>query len=102
MIKMIASDGESVAIAAEDKQVQIRARKRDTAGKGQGATVNIVRAVGLDEIGKSAGTTDPCDRGDLLVPQFSFFNDFLVRPLRSESGRGATVIFPPRAGISEI
>ena len=79
VIKMIASDGESIPVAAEDEQVQIRARKRNAAGKGQGATVNIVRAVGLDEIGKSARTTNPCDRGDLFVPQFAFFNEFEIQ-----------------------
>src|SRR4051812_22125648 len=61
MIEMVAANRESIAVTAKHKHVQVWPRERDATRKGQGATMNVMRAVGLDEIRKAARTTDACD-----------------------------------------
>jgi len=54
MIEVIAADGECVAVAAKYKDMEVGARERNAAGKGQGPAMNEMRAVSLDEIRKPA------------------------------------------------
>jgi hypothetical protein len=65
-------------IAGKDEDVQIGPRQGNAAGKGQGAPMNIMRAVGLDKIGEPAGTTDAGHGDDLLVPQFALLDQFEI------------------------
>src|SRR5437763_15805973 len=58
VIEMVAADGETVAVATEQKDVQVGPGQTDTAGERNGATVNEVRAVAVDEIRKARRTTD--------------------------------------------
>ena len=50
---MVAADGEAVAIAAEEENVQVRSGQADAGRKRDGAAVNVMRAVAVDEIGKT-------------------------------------------------
>src|SRR6202035_6058210 len=53
VIKMVAADGETVAVAAEQKDVEIGPGQTDSAGERDGAAVNEVGAVAVDEIRKA-------------------------------------------------
>src|SRR5205814_5293085 len=53
VIEMVAADGETVAVAAEQKDVQVRPGQTDPAGERDGAAMNEVRAVPVDEIRKA-------------------------------------------------
>ena len=53
VIEMVAADGEAVAVAAEEKDVQVGPGQADAGGERDGAAVNEVRAVAVDEIGKA-------------------------------------------------
>src|SRR5690606_13763270 len=77
--QVIAADGERVTVATEHEHVQIRARQRNAAGKWQGAAVDVVRAMGLDEIRKAARATDASDSGDLFMPDLAFFNQLEIK-----------------------
>src|SRR5205814_10275258 len=59
VIEMVAADRETVAVAAEQKDVDIGPGQTDAAGEWDGATVNEVGTVAVDEIGKARRTTDP-------------------------------------------
>ena len=67
MVQVISPDGKSVAVTTEDEDMTVRAGQADGGGKGQGATVNVVHAMGVHEIGETAGASDACNRDDLLV-----------------------------------
>jgi hypothetical protein len=53
VIDMVAADRETVAIAAEEEDVQVGPGQADAGGEGDGAAVNLLRAVALDEIRKA-------------------------------------------------
>ena len=53
MIEMVAADGKTVAVAPEEKNMQVGAGQADAGSKRNGAAVNEVRAVTVDEIGKT-------------------------------------------------
>jgi hypothetical protein len=53
MIKMVAADGKPVAVAAEQEDVEIRPGKADAGRERDGAAVDVVRAVTVDEIRKT-------------------------------------------------
>src|SRR5438477_6837806 len=74
---MIAADGETVAVAAEQKDVQVRPGQTDAAGERDGAAVNEMGAVAVDEIRKARRTTDPGEGDDLFVIEISFLEDFV-------------------------
>ena len=48
--EVVAANGEAVAVAAEDKDVEVIVAEADAGGEGQGAAVNVMAAVGVDEI----------------------------------------------------
>ena len=79
VIEVIAADGKRVAIPAEHEHMQIRAAKRNAAGKRQRAAMNIMRAVGLDEIRKPARAANARDGRDLLVPELALFDQLEIK-----------------------
>ena len=50
---MVAADGETVAVAAEQEDVKIGPGQADAGRERDGAAVNVMRAVAVDEIGKA-------------------------------------------------
>jgi len=54
MIEMIATDGKTVAVAPKKKDMEVGPGQADAGSKGNGAAVNEVRAVTVDEIGENA------------------------------------------------
>src|ERR1041385_7942310 len=52
VIDMVTADGEPVAVAAEQKDMEIGPGQTDPAGERDGAAVNEMGAVAVDEIGK--------------------------------------------------
>ncbi len=79
VVEMIAADGEGVAVAAEHEHMQVGPGQRNAAGKGQGAAVDVMRAVGLHEIRKPARAADAGDGGDLLMPQLALFDQLEIK-----------------------
>ena len=53
VIEMIAADGESVAVTSEQEHVEIRPGETNAGGERNGAAMNEVRAVAIDEIRKA-------------------------------------------------
>ena len=88
--EMIAADGEEVAVAAKHKHVQVGPRKRDAAGEGQRAAMDIVRAVGLHEIREAARTADAGDGGELLLPQLALLDHLEVKRQHGEIAAAGT------------
>ena len=50
---MVAADGEPVAVAAEQEDVEIGPGEADAACERDGAAVNVMRAVAVNEIRKT-------------------------------------------------
>src|SRR5205814_695406 len=96
VIEMVAADGETVAVAAEQKDVEIGPGQTDAAGEWDGATVNEVGTVAVDEIGKARRTTDPGEGDDLFVIEILFLEHFVKGSERSEDAAART----PRRMIS--
>ncbi len=78
VIEMVAADGEAVAVAAEEKDVEIGPGQADAGGERDGAPVNEMRAVAVHEIGEARGTTDPGEGDDLLVIELPFLDHFVI------------------------
>src|SRR6266850_81604 len=77
MIEMVAADGKTVAVAPEEKNMQVGAGQADAGSKGHSAAVNEVRAVTVDEIGKTRRTTDPSEGDDLFVIELAFLENLV-------------------------
>ncbi len=75
MRQVVAADRVAVAIATEDEDVEIGTGKRDAGGEWQGAAVDEVDAVGVDEIGETRGAADAGDADDFLVGQAELLDD---------------------------
>ncbi len=75
---MVAADGEAIAVAAEEEDVQVGPGQADAGGERDGAAVNEMRAVAVDEIREARGTTDPGEGDDLLVIELPFLDDFVI------------------------
>ena len=58
MDKVVAADGESVAVAAHLPYGEFRIGNLATGGNGSGTSVNGVHAVGIHIVGQTAGTAD--------------------------------------------
>ena len=58
MDKVVAADGESVAVAAHLPYSEFRIGNLATGGNGSGTSVNGVHAVGIHIVGQTAGTAD--------------------------------------------
>ncbi len=78
VLEVVAADGEAVAVAAEEEDVEIGAREADAAGERHGAAVDEVGAVAIDEIRKARGAADAGEGDDLLVVELAFLEDFVV------------------------
>src|SRR3977135_345710 len=90
---MVAADGEAVAVAAKEEDVQVGPGQADATGKRDSAAMNEVRAVAVDEIRKARGATDPGERDALLVIELAFLEDFVEG---SEHGEIAAAWTPSR------
>jgi hypothetical protein len=66
MEKMIAADAQPVAVTGDDPDGQIGTGDLDPGGKGRRTPVNAVETVGVQVVGKPAGTADPGDKHELL------------------------------------
>ncbi len=78
MLEVVAADGEAVAVAAEEEDVEVGAREADAAGERDGAAVDEVGAVAIDEIREARGAADAGEGDDLLVVELAFLEDFVV------------------------
>src|SRR5207244_10833976 len=59
VIDMVPADGETVAVATEQEDVEIGPGEADAGRERDGAAVDVVHAVAVDEIRKARRTTDP-------------------------------------------
>jgi hypothetical protein len=84
VIDMIAPDGEPIAVAAEQKHMQIGPSEADARREWDGAAMNVMRAVAIDEIRKARRTTDACESHDLFVLDVAFLEDLVKRGEHSE------------------
>ena len=64
---MVAADGKAVAIAAEHEHVQVVIAEADAGRERQGPAMDVVAAVGVDEVGEARRTTDAGEGDDLLL-----------------------------------
>src|SRR6266699_1379115 len=90
VIEMVAADGKPVAVAAEQEDVEVGPGQADATRERDGATVNVMRAVAVDEIGKARRTTDPGEGDDLFVIELPFLEDFVERSQHSEIAAART------------
>jgi hypothetical protein len=67
MGKMVSADGEGIAVAAKDEEIEVLPAEGDAGGKGQRAAVNEMDAVALHKIRETAAATNAGDGGDFLV-----------------------------------
>src|SRR3954453_13746105 len=81
---MVAADGEAVAVAAEQEDVEIGPGQADAAGIRDGAAMDEVRAVAVHEIREARGTADPGQGTDLLVFDILFLEHFVERSQNSK------------------
>ena len=93
MNEVITADGEAVAVAAKHKNMKIIAAEADTSGKRQGAAVNIVAAVRIDEIGEAGGAANAGERDNFFLRIIKFLEDFIKR---GEYGKIAAAGAPRR------
>ena len=77
--EVITADGEAIAVTAKHKNMQIIAAEADTGGKRQGAAVNIVTAVRVDEVGEAGGAADAGKRDDFFLRVIKFLENFIKR-----------------------
>src|SRR5437660_3702107 len=90
---MVAADGEAVAVAAKEEDVQVGPGQADATRERDGAAVNEVRAVAVDEIGKARRATDAGEGDDLLVIELAFLDDFVEG---SQNGKVTATRAPSR------
>ncbi len=90
VIEMVAADGETVTIAAEQKDMEIGPGQTDASRERDGAAVNEVGAVAVDEIRKTRRATDPGKGDDLFVLELAFLEDLVEgRQNREVAAAGA-------------
>ena len=65
VIEMVAADRKTVAIATEDKDMQVGPAQRESGREREGAAMNEMNPVGVDEVGEAARTTNPCHTNNL-------------------------------------
>ena len=70
--EMVAADAEAVAIAAGADDLQLVVAELDAGADGEGAAVQGVHAVGVDEAGQVGGTADAADGHHLVRLQAQF------------------------------
>ena len=93
MVEVVAADGEAVAVAAEQKDVQVGPGQADTGGQWDSATMDEVGAVAVDEIGEARGAADARKGDDFFVLDLAFLEDFVIA---GEDGEIAATRTPRR------
>src|SRR5450755_2777595 len=93
VVEMVAADAEAVAIAAEEEDVQVGPGQAHAAGERDGAPMDEVGAVAIDEIRKARGAADAGEGDDLFVIELAFLEDFVIA---GENGEVATAGTPGR------
>ena len=73
VVEVIAADGETVAVTAEDEDMHIRTAQRDAGGKRQGTAMNEMDAVRVHEIRETAGAADAGDADDVFMRILELF-----------------------------
>src|SRR5262249_47340907 len=86
----IASDGKGIAVPSENEHVQVRPGQGNAAGKRQGASMDVMSAMSLHEIRKTAGATDARHGRDLLMPQLAFLDQFEIQSEHGEISAART------------
>lgn len=75
VVQVVSSDGESVAVAAEDEHMAIRTGQTHCSGKRKRTTMNVVHAMGVHEIREAAGATDAGNGNDFLMRDLELFQN---------------------------
>ena len=75
---MVAADGEAVAVAAEQKDVEVGASEADAAGQRDGSAMDEMGAVAIDEIGEARRAADAGEGDDFLVLELAFLDDLVI------------------------
>jgi hypothetical protein len=75
VVEVVSSDGESVAITAEDEHVKIRAGKRNSGSEWERSTVNEMNTVGIHKIGETRRASYSSDADNFLVRNTEFLDD---------------------------
>jgi hypothetical protein len=75
MGQVVATDRVTIAITAEDEDVEVGAGKGDAGGEWQSAAVDEVDAVGVDEVGEARGAADAGDTDDFFVRKAKLLDD---------------------------
>src|SRR5205085_575711 len=78
VVEMVASNGEGVAIAAKNKNMQVGTADGNARGKGQSAAMKVMHAMGLDEIRKPARTANAGNGGNLFMPKLALFDQLEI------------------------
>src|SRR5688572_9314100 len=94
---MVATDGEAVAIAAEYEHMQVVAAERDAGGKRQGAAVDVVTAVRVDEIGEARRAADAGEGHDFFLRIVELLEDLVEGGQHGEVAAAGT----PRRVVGE-
>src|SRR2546426_7380942 len=81
---MISADGKSITVATKNEHVQVWPREGNATGKRQRPAMDVMRAMGLDEIGEPAGAADAGDRRDFLMPHLAFFDELEIKRKHGE------------------
>jgi hypothetical protein len=79
VVEVVSSDGESVAITAEDEHVKIRAGKRNSGSEWERSTVNEMNTVGIHKIGETRRASYSSDADNFLVRNTEFLDDIEKR-----------------------
>src|SRR5450432_1076630 len=87
---MIAADGKTVAVAAEEKNIQVGPRQTDAAGERNSAPVNEVGAVPIDEIRKARGAADAGESNNVLVRNLAFLQHLVIAGEHGEIAAAGT------------
>jgi hypothetical protein len=93
MVKVIATNRKPVTVTAKKKDVKVRPCKTDAGGERNSATVDEMRAMRIDKIGKTRGTPDTREGDDAFVRQLASFQNFVKC---RENGEVATARAPGR------
>ena len=86
VVEVVAADRVAVAVAAEDEDVEVGPGKADAGGERQGAAVDEVEAVAVDEVGEARRAADAGDGDDLLVRDLKLLEN-VVRTRRARRSR---------------
>ena len=75
MLKVVATDRESVAITTENKHMEVWAGQGDAACQWEGASVKEVNPVGIDEVWDTRRAPDTGDTNNFFMWDAKFLDD---------------------------